>query len=210
MKSPLIAFLLAASSMAGAHAAERVISMDLVDAAGKQAWVGEVTVSETPYGLLFTPQLRALPPGLHGFHLHENPSCGPKEKDGKAVAALGIEVDRGHARRQQGAARRIAEGELYLCVIQDEADRLARAALRARMDLAPSANLPPPLEVAGRDHDEEREDDLVDDPRVGVHPFARLRQECLTALAQRHQQERRRRQEEEQPEQTRCEACLRH
>jgi Cu-Zn family superoxide dismutase len=88
MKSPLIAFLLAASGMAGAHAAERVVSMDLVDAAGKQAWVGEVTVSETPYGLLFTPQLRALPPGLHGFHLHENPSCGPKEKDGKAVAAL--------------------------------------------------------------------------------------------------------------------------
>ena len=35
MKSPLIAFLLAASGMAGAHAAERVISMDLVDAAGK-------------------------------------------------------------------------------------------------------------------------------------------------------------------------------
>jgi hypothetical protein len=37
MTSPLIAFLPAASGMAGAHAAERVISMDLVDAAGKQA-----------------------------------------------------------------------------------------------------------------------------------------------------------------------------
>ena len=88
MKTQLIAFLLAASGLAGAHAADRVVSMDLVDTAGKQAWVGEVTFSETPYGLLFTPQLRALPPGLHGFHLHESPSCGPKEKDGKPVAAL--------------------------------------------------------------------------------------------------------------------------
>ncbi|HWR96525.1 MAG TPA: superoxide dismutase [Cu-Zn] SodC [Arenimonas sp.] len=88
MKTQLITFLLASSGLAGVHAADRVVSMDLVDTAGKQAWVGEVTVSETPYGLLFTPQLRALPPGLHGFHLHENPSCGPKEKDGKPVAAL--------------------------------------------------------------------------------------------------------------------------
>ena len=37
MKSPLIAFLLAASGMVGAHAAELVVSMDLVDVAGKQA-----------------------------------------------------------------------------------------------------------------------------------------------------------------------------
>lgn len=88
MKTQLIVFLLASSGLVGVHAADRVVSMDLVDTAGKQARVGEVTVSETPYGLLFTPQLRALPPGLHSFHLHENPSCGPKEKDGKPVAAL--------------------------------------------------------------------------------------------------------------------------
>jgi Cu-Zn family superoxide dismutase len=77
-----------ASGIAAANAADRVVPMDLVDAAGKQAWIGEVTVSEIAYGLVFKPQLRALPPGLHGFHLHENPSCGPKDKDGKPVTAL--------------------------------------------------------------------------------------------------------------------------
>lgn len=87
MKSLLTAFLLVAAGTA-AHAAERVIPMDLVDADGKHAWIGEITAQDSAYGLVLTPQLRGLPPGLHGFHLHENPSCAPKDKDGKPVAAL--------------------------------------------------------------------------------------------------------------------------
>lgn len=87
MKSLLTAFLLASAGTA-AHAAERVIPMDLVDADGKHAWIGEVNAQDSAYGLVLTPQLRGLPPGLHGFHLHENPSCAPKDKDGKPVAAL--------------------------------------------------------------------------------------------------------------------------
>jgi Cu-Zn family superoxide dismutase len=86
MKFYLLAFLLTTSALANAN--ERSVSMDLVDATGKAAWVGEVRITETPYGLVFTPQMRALPPGLHGFHVHENPSCAPKDKDGKPVAAL--------------------------------------------------------------------------------------------------------------------------
>ena len=86
MKFSLMALLLATSALANVD--ERSVSMDLVDAAGKTAWVGEVHITETPYCLVFTPQLRALPPGLHGFHLHENPSCAPNDKDGKPVAAL--------------------------------------------------------------------------------------------------------------------------
>jgi superoxide dismutase, Cu-Zn family len=88
MKQTTAILFILATGISAAQAADRVVSMDLVDAAGKQAWIGDVTVSETAYGLVFTPQLRALPPGLHGFHLHENPICGPKDKDGKPVAAL--------------------------------------------------------------------------------------------------------------------------
>ncbi|GAB2993392.1 superoxide dismutase [Cu-Zn] [Arenimonas maotaiensis] len=87
MKSLLTAFLLASAGTA-VHAAERVVPMDLVDADGKHAWIGEVNAQDSAYGLVLTPQLRGLPPGLHGFHLHENPSCAPKDKDGKPVAAL--------------------------------------------------------------------------------------------------------------------------
>lgn len=42
-------------------------------------YVGTVTATDTQYGLLLTPKLKnllpALQPGIHGFHLHVNPSC---------------------------------------------------------------------------------------------------------------------------------------
>ena len=37
--------------------------------------LGTVTFSDTKYGLLITPNLHNLLPGLHGFHIHQNPSC---------------------------------------------------------------------------------------------------------------------------------------
>ncbi len=68
--------------------ADMTVPMTLLDAQGLGAPVGTVTVSESPYGLVFTPALKGLPPGLHGFHVHENASCAPKEKDGKMVPGL--------------------------------------------------------------------------------------------------------------------------
>lgn len=38
--------------------------------------LGTVVFTESPYGLLVTPNLNNLPAGLHGFHLHQNPDCG--------------------------------------------------------------------------------------------------------------------------------------
>lgn len=37
--------------------------------------LGVISVVETPYGLLFLPQLKGLVPGVHGFHIHQNSSC---------------------------------------------------------------------------------------------------------------------------------------
>lgn len=88
MKLNVTALLLAASGIAGVHATEILVPMHLADAGGRVAWIGDVTISESPYGLVFSPQLRALPPGLHGFHLHENPSCLTAQKDGAPVTAL--------------------------------------------------------------------------------------------------------------------------
>lgn len=64
------------------------IRMNFVDENGIGASAGTVTVTESKYGLVFTPELAGLPAGLHGFHLHENPSCLPGEKDGKKMPAL--------------------------------------------------------------------------------------------------------------------------
>jgi Cu-Zn family superoxide dismutase len=80
--------LAAALLLCGAAQANISVTMNIVDAQGVQQPIGQVLISETAYGLVFSPSLSALSPGLHGFHVHENPSCQPKEQDGKAVAAL--------------------------------------------------------------------------------------------------------------------------
>lgn len=76
------------SMSASAALADVVVPMNVVDAQGVGASAGQVTVGESKYGLVFTPDLHGLMPGLHGFHVHEKPSCAPGEKDGKPVAAL--------------------------------------------------------------------------------------------------------------------------
>ena len=76
------------SALPLAAAADMVVPMNLVDENGIGNAVGEVTISESKYGLVFTPALNGLVPGLHGFHVHQNPDCAPMEKDGKLVPAL--------------------------------------------------------------------------------------------------------------------------
>jgi len=71
-----------------AFAADIVVSMNLVNDQGIGKAIGTITISEGPDGLLFTPQLSNLPPGAHGFHVHQNPDCAAGVKDGKQVPGL--------------------------------------------------------------------------------------------------------------------------
>lgn len=68
--------------------AERLITLQHVAADGSPTPAGTVRVVVTPYGLAFYPALQGLSPGLHGFHVHQNPACGPGQQNGKAVAGL--------------------------------------------------------------------------------------------------------------------------
>lgn len=88
MRHPLLCLALAACC-AGAHAAETTVTFNIADAKGQGLAVGTVRLVETPFGLVFYPRLRGLPPGLHGFHVHENASCAPGEQGGNSVPALG-------------------------------------------------------------------------------------------------------------------------
>jgi Cu-Zn family superoxide dismutase len=85
MKKITLALMLAA---AGPVCADVVVPLHLVDDKGVGSSIGNITISESAYGLVFTPALQGLQSGVHGFHLHQNASCDPKEKDGKMVPAL--------------------------------------------------------------------------------------------------------------------------
>lgn len=63
------------------------IDMLTVTENGTGERLGNVNVTATEYGLVFTPDLQGLPPGAHGFHIHEKGSCNASEVDGKKTAA---------------------------------------------------------------------------------------------------------------------------
>jgi superoxide dismutase, Cu-Zn family len=73
----------------GAIGAEMSVTLHSVDSHGNGATVGTVRLVDTRYGLVLYPSLKNMQPGVHGFHVHTNPSCAPAEKDGKMEAAVG-------------------------------------------------------------------------------------------------------------------------
>ncbi|MDG6882758.1 Superoxide dismutase [Cu-Zn] precursor [Phocoenobacter uteri] len=64
------------------------VQMNALDLKNGNAPIGDITITESKHGLVFTPNLTGLMAGLHGFHIHQNPSCEPKEKNDKMVAGL--------------------------------------------------------------------------------------------------------------------------
>jgi Cu-Zn family superoxide dismutase len=77
-----------AAPTAGAIKAPKPITVrvTLIDAKGIGKPAGTVTIKETAEGLELDTNLKGLPPGEHGFHLHENGSCAPADKDGTPTA----------------------------------------------------------------------------------------------------------------------------
>ncbi|MNG48873.1 Superoxide dismutase [Cu-Zn] precursor [compost metagenome] len=59
-----------------------------VSAQGVGQAIGSIQFKDSPAGLVINTNLSDLPPGPHGFHIHEKGSCDPAEKDGKMGAAI--------------------------------------------------------------------------------------------------------------------------
>jgi Cu-Zn family superoxide dismutase len=51
------------------------VPMALVDAKGDGKSIGTIKLENAFNGVLITPNLHDLPAGVHGFHVHVNPSC---------------------------------------------------------------------------------------------------------------------------------------
>jgi superoxide dismutase, Cu-Zn family len=65
------------------------VTINKIDISGVGEAIGTLTLEDSPQGLKVTPNLKGLPPGPHGFHIHANPSCAPGDQNGQRVAGLG-------------------------------------------------------------------------------------------------------------------------
>lgn len=88
-KLVLAACLFAPLATANAAEADSGLRVTLYEATakGQGPEIGHVMINESPYGLVFTPELKNLPMGNHGFHVHDKPSCDPVTMDGKTTPA---------------------------------------------------------------------------------------------------------------------------
>jgi Cu-Zn family superoxide dismutase len=85
----LILAVLALPGITSAASTEQVtVEMNAVTATGIGESVGIIVISKAAHGVVLTPMLSGLPPGAHGFHVHEVADCSPAADDeGKAAAA---------------------------------------------------------------------------------------------------------------------------
>lgn len=106
----------------GAYAASTDVEMNLVTSQGVGQSIGEVKITETDKGLEFAPDLKALPPGEHGFHVHAKGSCQPAMKEGKASAAeaAGGHLDPDHTGKHEGPTGMGHLGDLPVLVVNND------------------------------------------------------------------------------------------
>lgn len=95
-----------AACVAPAYAQTLQIPMHLVDTTGAGRSIGTITVTASAGGLMLTPALEGLPPGLHGFHVRDKPSCDPAMDPEKGqvmpAQAAGGHLDPGKSGQHKG------------------------------------------------------------------------------------------------------------
>jgi superoxide dismutase, Cu-Zn family len=115
--------VLAAKGAADATTATATINS--ITANGVGASIGTVTFADTASGLLITPKLSGLPPGQHGFHIHEKGDCGSGMNQGKLAAgfAAGGHYDPTHAKKHLGPFSTAGHrGDLPVLVVDARGD----------------------------------------------------------------------------------------
>ncbi|WP_338564791.1 superoxide dismutase [Cu-Zn] SodC [Erwinia sp. E_sp_W01_6] len=116
----VLVLLLAAGGIA--HAASEKVEMKLATPQGAGQSLGMITLEETPYGVTFTPDLKSLPAGIHGFHVHANGSCEPQTKEGKVVptGAAGGHLDPDKTGKHLGPWQNGHLGDLPALFVTDD------------------------------------------------------------------------------------------
>jgi len=114
--------LLAMLTCGAAQAASEKVEMNLVTPQGIGHSLGSVTINETDKGLEFAPDLRTLPPGEHGFHVHAKGTCEPAMKEGKpsAAEAAGGHLDPENTGKHMGPEGVGHLGDLPVLVVNND------------------------------------------------------------------------------------------
>jgi superoxide dismutase, Cu-Zn family len=88
-KSAFIGASIALLASTPLHAATTATAtMQLISKDGMGQSIGTVTIRETAQGIVLEPDLKGLPPGSRGFHVHQNPDCGPGQNNGQTAAGF--------------------------------------------------------------------------------------------------------------------------
>jgi Cu-Zn family superoxide dismutase len=104
------------------------VTMYKIDDKGIGPEIGTLSLMDTRGGLEVVPKLRGLPPGERGFHVHENPNCGPAMKDGKMVAGLaaGNHYDPNATGKHEGPKGDGHRGDLPVLVVDKDGNATER------------------------------------------------------------------------------------
>ncbi len=131
MKGPLCAVMLAIGLTSPSLAAELTVTMHKATQDGTGETVGTIAITDSNAGATFKLALHGLPPGPHGFHVHENNNCGPTLLNGVRIpaGAAGGHLDPAHAGKHEGP---MGEGHLGdLPVLDVDANGIATQSLTA-------------------------------------------------------------------------------
>ena len=123
---------------AGAASAGTVtVTMHRIGADGVGNILGTLVFEDTARGLKVWPNLRGLRQGQHGTHVHQNPNCGPAEKNGKTVPGLaaGSHFDPEKTGRHEGPAGQGHLGDLPVLYVGAKG-RATRTMLAPRLKTA--------------------------------------------------------------------------
>jgi len=102
------------AAAADKKAAPIKVKMNQITADGVGEAAGTITIKTTKTGLELAIDLSKLPPGEHGFHMHEKGSCDPADKEGKKTAgqAAGGHFDPDATKAHKGPAGGGHKGDL--------------------------------------------------------------------------------------------------
>ncbi|WP_216856393.1 superoxide dismutase family protein [Acidisphaera sp. S103] len=101
-------------------AEDLTVTMKKATQSGTSDTLGTVTISETSAGAAFKLELHGLPPGPHGFLVHENADCGPTFINGVRIpaGAAGAPLDPDNTGKHEGPSGNGYLGDLPALTVQ--------------------------------------------------------------------------------------------